>query len=127
MSIGPSLSAHTLGRWMFLFSRDPLSERDLNAFTEARVTGGFRVDRALDLGKDGVPTWWPISHPETLQRLSSHDRRKWFIRFFADQLSPLDQTLLTCNSHTRRHLIASELFYLFVELDVASLPPPEQL
>ena len=125
MSIGPSLSAHTLGRRMCLFSRDPLSEQDLNACTEVCVAGGFTVDKALDLGSDGVPTWWPICHPETLQRLSRHHRRKWFVRFFADQLSPLDQTLLTCDLQTRRHLIASQLFYFFAELDLASLPPPE--
>ena len=110
---------------MFQFSREPLTDRDLEGSPDPRVAGGYTAERALDLGDDGVPTWWPVHHPETLRRLSRHDRRKWFSRFFADQLSPLDEKLLTCDPRTRRHLIAVQLFYLFAELDSASLPAPD--
>jgi hypothetical protein len=125
MTPGPNLSAHVLGRWMFQFSRDPLTQEDLARSPDPRVCDGFTADRALDLGSDGVPRWWPTRNPDTLEWLTSHDRRKWFVRFFADQLAPLDERLLTCDAPTRRHIIAVQLFYLFAELDSANLPPPE--
>ena len=111
---------------MFQLSRHPLSEADLAGPRDPRILShDLWPERALDLGDDGVPTWWPNRHPETLKRLRRHDRRKWFIRFFAGEMSPSRELLLSCDWTMRRHLIAGELAFLMSNLDSGSLPAPD--
>lgn len=71
---------------------------------------------ALEFDSEGVPIWWSTRHPRTKERLTTQQRRAWFLRWLSDVWRASDPRLLRgARSHRRRRL-AIELLVLYADL-----------
>lgn len=111
--------------------REMLREIEANPLEEGEVaeiadptSAHEDPDLALHL-ENGIPVWWPRKHPETLEKLPTHVRSRWFLSFLAGELRHARETLSKGDSRSRRLTIAQSLLRTQSTLNPAELPTPE--
>lgn len=105
-------------RWLAQVMLQPLDESeadDLRSSREYRSNSEF----ALRLGPDGVPVWWPITHPRTRGRLSPERRRAFFLEWLGGVWNCHDPRIRRGAQSYRRRRLAIELVFLQADITEA--------
>lgn len=111
--------------WLRELERHPLEEWEVGP---ARDPGSVHQDPelAIALAPDGLP-WWPARHTETLQRLTQHERRNWFVYWLADELWVRREHLRRGARSYWRRIIAQALLLEHAQEEPWAIPFPVEL
>lgn len=106
-----------LEQWLGEIALHPLDESELAH--DRLPSMHASADFALQLGPDGVPLWWPSSHPKTGARLTHAQRREFFFEWLARVWDCRDRKVSRGAQNYRRRRLAIELVSLHGEIGEA--------
>lgn len=110
----PVLSADLVASWLRNLAENPLEEEqedDANA-----SVGHPNPCLILSLEPNGVPRWWPATHPDTLEKLSPQVRSDWAFKFLAGQWDVDEEILRALPDTSRRELLAIYLLHTHADI-----------
>ncbi len=109
--------------------KKPLKESEIGKLMNPAMNLEIYPEEALNLESNGLPTWWPKTHPETLKSLAPARRLRWFIEELAGESKPSREILRSDDEKSKRRMIARSLLHMYPEWRVVdpSRPTPDWL
>src|SRR5438128_2365095 len=117
--IRPEVPAGLLERWLREVVEHPLEASEAQDGIRSVDYDDREVEFVLAIEENGVPAWWPRTHPKTRERLSDEGRRTFFLAWLSGVWNVGDNRIRRGAQSHRRRRLAIELVCLHAEIGEA--------
>jgi hypothetical protein len=85
--VSPRVPTNLVADLLKELAANPLDDLEVGQLYNPAMVPDLLPEEALSLEADGMPSWFPTAHPETLAPLTQEQRRRWLLDVLEGELS----------------------------------------
>ena len=117
--IRPEVPPRLLEKWLRQILEHPLEAFEEQDGIRSTDHDAREVEFVLAIEKNGVPAWWPRTHPKTNEMLTDERRRRFFLAWLTGVWNVGDIRIRRGAQSHRRRRLAIELVSLHADIGEA--------